>query len=87
MQKCSITFNLGQMPCIFSVYMYNGITSMPCSMFFSVQEVVKRSEGAGRNEQVQWAMYIVQCGMGNGQCTMGISGIDFDAIVQVRWTQ
>ena len=55
------------MPCIFSVYMYNGITSMPCSMFFSVQEVVKRSEGAGWNEQVQWAMYIVQCAMGNAQ--------------------
>ena len=54
---------------------------------FSVQKVVKRSEGAGRNEEVQWAMYIVQCGMGNGQCAMGISGIDFDAIVQVRWTQ
>ena len=67
--------------------MYNSNTSMQCSMFFSVQEMVKRSEGAGRNEQVQWAMYIVQCGMGNGQCAMGISGIDFDAIVQVRWTQ
>ena len=68
-QKCSTTFSLGQMPCIFSVYMYNGITSMPCSMFFlfrSWWKGVKELEGMSKCNG-QCTLYSVQWAMRNAQ--------------------